>query len=135
MADKEKQKLMAKTFGTHYKLIRKLGSGAFGEIYLGRHVKTGKRVAIKLEKSDLVHPQLRYEYKLYRYFLKGEKKDCGIPNVLSYAPEGEKNVMVMDLLGPSLEDLFTMCSKKLSLKSVLFLADQMLERIELVHKK
>ncbi len=49
-------KLMSKTYGKDYKLVKKLGSGAFGEIYLGRHVKTGKEVAIKLEKSDLVHP-------------------------------------------------------------------------------
>ena len=42
-----------------------------------------------------------------------------------FGVEGEYNVLVMDLLGPSLEDLFNFCSRKLSLKSVLMLADQM----------
>ena len=50
----------------------------------------------------------------------------GIPTVQWFGVEGDYNCMVMDLLGPSLEDLFTFCKRKLSVKTVLMMADQMI---------
>jgi casein kinase 1 len=49
----------------------------------------------------------------------------GIPNVHYYCTSGEYNFMVLDLLGPSIEDLFSYCGRKFTLKSVLMLAEQM----------
>ncbi|OEL32210.1 Protein CASEIN KINASE I-LIKE 3 [Dichanthelium oligosanthes] len=49
----------------------------------------------------------------------------GIANVKWCGVDGEENVLVIDLLGPSLEDLLVYCGRKFSLKAVLMLADQM----------
>ncbi|GFS43392.1 casein kinase 1-like protein 2 [Actinidia rufa] len=117
--------------GNKFRLGRKIGSGSFGEIYLGTHIQNNEEVAIKLENAKTKHPQLLYESKLYRILQGG----TGIPNVRWFGVEGEYNVLVMDLLGPSLEDLFNFCNRKLSLKTVLMLADQMINRVEFVHCK
>lgn len=90
-----------------YRLGRKIGSGSFGDIYLGTHISTGEEVAIKLESIKSKHPQLLYESKLYKILGGG----VGIPTVRSFTVEGDYNVMVMDLLGPSLEDLFNFCDR------------------------
>ncbi|RNF00622.1 casein kinase 1, partial [Trypanosoma rangeli] len=79
-------------------------------------------------------PQLAFEARFYRILNAGGGV-VGIPNILFYGVEGEFNVMVMDLLGPSLEDLFSFCDRKLSLKTTLLLAEQMIARIEFVHSK
>ncbi|KMZ58754.1 Casein kinase I-like [Zostera marina] len=117
--------------GNKFRLRQKIGCGSFGEIYLGTNLQNNEDVAIKLESVKTKHPQLLYESKLYKLLQGG----TGIPNVKWFGVEGDYNVLVMDLLGPSLEDLFNFCSRKLSLKTVLMLADQMINRIDFVHGK
>lgn len=117
--------------GGKFRLGRKIGSGSFGDIYIGTNVQSGDEVAIKLESIKSKHPQLLYESKLYKILAGG----VGVPNVHWYGVEGDYNVMVIDLLGPSLEDLFSFCNRKFSLKTVLMLADQMVNRVEYVHAK
>uniref|UniRef100_A0A1I8HDS2 non-specific serine/threonine protein kinase n=2 Tax=Macrostomum lignano TaxID=282301 RepID=A0A1I8HDS2_9PLAT len=117
--------------GNKYRLGRKIGSGSFGDIYLGTDVTNGEEVAIKLECVRTKHPQLHIESKIYRMLQGG----IGVPVVKWCGTEGDYNVMVLELLGPSLEDLFNFCGRKFKLKTVLLLADQLLNRIEFIHSK
>ncbi|CAH1433138.1 unnamed protein product [Lactuca virosa] len=122
---------MDRIVGGKYKLGRKIGSGSFGEIHLATHVDTFEIVAVKIENNKTKHPQLLYEAKLYNILQGGS----GIPAIKWSGVDGEDNILVLDLLGPSLEDLFVYCGRKFQLKTVLMLADQMITRIEYVHSK
>ncbi|XP_022727698.1 casein kinase 1-like protein 6 [Durio zibethinus] len=122
---------MDHVIGGKFKLGRKIGSGSFGELYLGVNVQTGEEVAVKLESVKTKHPQLHYESKLYMLLQGG----TGIPHLKWFGVEADYNVMVIDLLGPSLEDLFNYCNRKLSLKTVLMLADQLINRVEYMHSR
>nr|GEV29131.1 casein kinase 1-like protein 10 [Tanacetum cinerariifolium] len=122
---------MDNVIGGKFKLGRKIGSGSFGELFLGVNLQSGEEVAVKLESTKTKHPQLHYESKLYMLLQGG----TGVPHLKWFGVEGEYNAMVIDLLGPSLEDLFNYCNRKLTLKTVLMLADQLINRVEYMHSR
>ncbi|KAL0076226.1 kinase-like domain-containing protein [Phycomyces blakesleeanus] len=121
----------ANVVGVHYKVGRKLGEGSFGIIYEGTNLLNSQQVAIKFEPRKSDAPQLRDEYRTYK-ILAG----CtGIPTAYYFGQEGLHNILVIDMLGPSLEDVFDMCSRKLSIKTVAMLAKQMITRVQSVHER
>ena len=61
--------------GGKYRLVRKIGSGSFGDIYLGINITNGEEVAVKLESIKARHPQLLYESKLYKILQVSRKCD------------------------------------------------------------
>jgi serine/threonine protein kinase len=90
-------------------------------VYLGTHTVAGKEVAIKLQPTVPRNSPIRQESKIYKT-LSGSP---GIPWIMWSGKHGDFDVMILDLLGPSLEDLFKMCNKHFSLKTVLLIADQL----------
>ena len=84
---------------------------------------------MKLEQLKVRRPQVIEEAKMLQEF----RGEVGFPKFLWYGREGEYHIIAIELLGPSLEDMFCYCGKKLSLKTVLLLADQLVSRIETMH--
>jgi serine/threonine protein kinase len=120
---------MDKCVGQKYRISKRLGSGSFGEIFQAFHIETGEEVAVKLEPASSKYPQLEIEYRVYR-LLQGS---VGIPKVFYFGRETDYNVLIIELLGPSLETLFQNYRHRFSLKTVTMLAEQMISRIEYMH--
>ena len=108
-----------------------LGKGSFGKIYAGVNKTTGEEIAIKLEPLNTDQPQLVYEYKIYKYLQKG----FGIPKVYECSKDKKYTILIMDLLGDSLEKKFNQCNRKFSLLTVLMIMEQLVSRIEFIHSK
>lgn len=114
-----------------FRLLRMLGSGSFGEVYSGEQISDGEIVAIKLEPIKNSNDQLLYESRVYKQMQGG----IGIPRLRWYGQDGKFNVLVVERLGLSLEDLFEICNKRFSLSTVIQLADQMITRLEFFHTR
>ena len=116
--------------GNNYQLKSEIGEGSFGKIYKGIRKSTQEEVAIKVEKNTK-KIMLLHEAQIYNYLLNLK----GIPKMRSYGTEGKYTYMVMDLLSYSLEQALVYCKGTFSLKTVLMLAFQMIDRIESLHKR
>ena len=115
--------------GGKYKIGKKIANGAFGLLILVKDTHYGEDLAVKLEPVNSKIPQLFLEFEFYKKL--GD--DNALPRVHYYGKCGRYNAMVLDLLGPNLEDLFNLCGRKFSTKTVIMIAIQLIKRIEKVH--
>ena len=142
------EKIQDRRIGSKYSLVRKIGVGGYGAVYLGmgstdavfhftlslfegQNLDTGEQVALKLVHRFEDFSSLEEEVERYESF----RGLPGFPETYSYCSKDDYQVMVFELLGPSLEDLFVFCDRHFSLKTTLLLMDQLLSRFEDLHSK
>lgn len=115
-----------------YIVIDKIGNGAFGDVYKAIRNTDNRSVAMKIEKKKNTIQRLNAEYDTY---VKLVSRGCsiGIPKIYEMLQTDDYNILIMELLGESLEDLFNKYDKKFSISSVLFIGLQIIELIEKFH--
>ena len=121
-----------KVFDHNYtiKIDKQLGKGGFGQIYLGRNLKENCPIAIKVEESSN-RSHLHLEYQI----LKDIQGGVGIPRIFKYRQGHNHNYLLMELLGKSLDKLFSESDKSFSYKTIFQIGYQMIERIQYVHNR
>lgn len=112
-----------------YEVIEKIGQGCFGAIYRGRNIRTGEFVAIKVEAIQSETRLLKNESNVYQYL-----RDClGIPKVKWFGKDETNYYMVIELLGPSLEQL-KIERGTLTLQLVMQVGQQILGILQSIHE-
>ena len=134
-----KDPFIGKTIYKSYLIKKKLGEGSFGKVYVIANVKTNELFAAKFvsffylnfqEKRDNKNELLDIEARILHHI-----KAFGLPEIIAFKSAKDYNILIMELLGQSLETLFQSQEKKFSLKTVCMIGIQILDRIEYVHSR
>lgn len=115
-----------------YIILTSVGKGAFGDVYKATRITDNLDVAMKIEKRCAAITRLIPEYKIYQKLF-SRKCRSGIPRVYEFIQTDDYNIMIMELLGNSLEDIFNAVGRKFSISTVLFLGINILKLMEQVH--
>lgn len=123
--------LINKTYLKKYQAISYINKGSFGSVFKGKNIQTNEYVAIKFEeKLQSERCLLEDEYRKLQY-LTGE----GIPKVYNFGANKTHFILIEELLGVTLGELFDSCGNKFSLSTVCTLGIEMLKLIKRVHNK
>ena len=114
-----------------YKPIRKIGIGAFGDIYSVIDLNYKTSFAMKTEKIEAEPKSLETE-AYYLYNLQG---GIGIPKIITYGHIKKYNILIETLLNESLYNIYIKNNKYCSLIDICLIGVQMLERLEWIHSK
>ena len=113
-----------------YSIKYLISKGSFGEVYLGTNIINGKNYALKVEeiKSGIL-------YLKNECYILLNLKGPGIPSVISFGVSDNYNILVENLLGKSIWDIWNEKKCKFILKDTCLFAIQAISLLEYVHSK
>ena len=140
----EKETSLTTLIGTDlngYTVTKYISSGSFGHVFVGVNNKTNESVALKIpiiNKEKDGERWLIEEAKIYNALHKQkseEDENCAVANIKILSNKTlNKKIMIMDLLGPSLESILCK-SKKFTIKSIILIAIQLINTMKYIHDR
>ena len=109
-----------------------IGTGSFGKVLYSMNINQTQEFAIKFEKPSVKNSVLEEELNIYKNIYSEQVE--GVPKIYWYGEYKKYKIMVMDLLGPSLDKFYKICNKQFTIDTTVNLGYQMINRIEHVHK-
>lgn len=135
-----KQDLSSKYDSKSHKLINKnyicylnntIGSGTFGKVLYATSLDGKREYAIKFENSSVKTSLIEAENDIYQALKQGE----GVPQIAWTGEYKKYKLMIMELLGPSLDKYFIFCNKKFSKLTTALIGTEMIKRVQYMHFK
>ncbi|CAN6810528.1 unnamed protein product [Brassica oleracea] len=125
-----------------YKVERKLGKGGFGQVFVGRRISGGNE---RSAGASILEVALKFEHRTSKGCNYGPPHEWqvyntlggshGVPRVHFKGRQGDYYVMVMDILGPSLWDIWNTSGQAMSSEMVACIAVESLSILEKMHAK
>ena len=146
--NKKKEPMMKDLIAENFVILTTIGKGAFGEISLSYDLRENIEVAIKREKKTNKIPQIKTESKVYQKLLNiqlgqdisglkiiSQETILGVPKFYGVGESPDFYYLIMEFLGPNLNNLLNYCGvRKFTISTVCLIGLQMLNRIEYIHK-
>ncbi|MDR2088606.1 MAG: protein kinase, partial [Clostridiales Family XIII bacterium] len=123
---------MSRIIASTYEIVREIGSGGGGVVYLGRHLRLNKDVVLKADKRTLTtDPEiLRREVDALKNL-----SHTYIPQVYDFISDGETVYTVMDYIEGESFDRKLKCGERFTQPQVIEWARQLLEAVCYLHSR
>lgn len=118
-----------------WEIVQRIGRGSHGIVYRAIDTKDKSQVAIKLESTEVRKKRLKDENAIYEHMTGFIPQDLrhGIASPIHFEEKTDHKILVLELLGPSLLNLFNFQGCRFNLKTILMLFKDILLAIQKVH--
>jgi predicted Ser/Thr protein kinase len=120
-SDVNSEEILNKIFFSHYKALCLIGEGSFGKCFKGINLKNNEEICFKIEKKASQKTFLKIE----SHTLENLKGGKGIPDFYLFGYSDSFNILIMELLDKTIENVFEKHNHNFSIKTTCIIAIQL----------